>query len=186
MKIEDIYGDLPSLETDRLILRKLTLEDATDVFEYAREPDVARYLTWEPHRSIDDSKGFLNFMIERYKDNQVSDWGIVLKENNKLIGTVGFIRWSPDNFRAEVGYALSKEYWGQGMMTEAVKEIMKFGFDKMELNRIEGRTWIENIGSQAVLKKAGMTFEGTMREQIFLKGKYVDHTLYSILKKEYV
>ena len=136
MKIEDIYGDLPSLETDRLLLRKLTLEDAADVFEYAREPDITRFLTWKPHRSIEDSKGFIGFMISRYEAKEVADWGIVLKENDKLIGTVGFIRWSPENSRAEVGYALSKEYWGKGIMTEAVSEIIKFGFGKMELNRI--------------------------------------------------
>ena len=185
MKIEDVFSDLPSLETNRLILRRLTLDDDNDVFEYACEPDVAKYVTWEPHKSIEDAITFLSSMIKKYEENEVAGWGIVLKENNKLIGACGFMWWSPENARSEVGYALSKKYWNQGIMTEAMNATVKFGFEKMKLNRIEARTRVENIASQSVLKKAGMTFEGIMREQSFIKGEYLDFTMYSILKKEY-
>ena len=186
MKIEDIFSDLPSLETDRLLLRRLTLDDANDIFEYASEPDVAKYVPWEHHKSIEDSLTFLNFALAKYKEKKVSDWGIVLKENNKLIGTIAFHWWSIDHASAEVGYALSKNHWNKGLTTEALNEILKFGFKKMELNRIEGRTRVENIASQSVLKKAGMSYEGTMREQFFTKGDYRDFIMFSILRKEYL
>ena len=186
MNIEDIFDDLPSLKTNRIILRRLTLEDVNDVFEYACEPEVAIYTLWEHHKSIDDTLTFLSFMVKKYEEKQVADWGIVLKESNKLIGTGGFMWWSPKNASAEVGYALSKKYWNQGIMTEALNEIVKFGFDKMKLNRIEAKTRVENIASQSVLKKAGMTFEGIMREQLFTKGDYRDFMIFSILRKEYI
>ena len=185
LKIEDIFCNLPDLETNRLLLRKLTLDDAEDVFEYASEPDVAFYVTWEHHKSIEDSIQFLSESVKKYEEEKVMGWGIELKENCKLIGACGYMWWCPENARAEVGYALSKDYWNQGIMTEVLGEVIKFGFEKMKLNRIEARTRVENIASQSVLKKAGMTYEGTMRAQSFIKNQFLDFTIYSILKKEY-
>ncbi len=185
MDVEDIFGNLPSLETDRLILRKLTLDDANDMFEYSSEPEVTKYVPWEFHKSIEDTFTFLNMVLKKYEGKQVSDWGIVLKENNKLIGTIAFHWWSIKDASAEIGYAMSKPYWNQGIMTEAMNELIKFGFDRMNLNRIEARAQVENITSQRVMQKAGMTYEGTMREQFFTKGGYRDFMMYSMLRKEY-
>ena len=185
MKIENIFKELPTLYTKSLMLRKITLEDAQDIFGYSKDPEVTRFVTWEPHKSIDDSINFLKSVIQRYENNEPSDWGIIYKENNKFIGTCGYVLWVPVHSLAEIAYALSREYWGKGLVTEAVKEVIKHGFEKMNLNRIYARCFVENIGSQKVLEKVGMKFEGILREQMFIKGTFRDMKIYSILRKEY-
>lgn len=175
---------MPPLETKRLLLRKLTLDDANDMFEYACEPDITKYVPWEYHKSIEDTLTFLRTVMKKYEENIGADWGIVLKESNKLIGTIG-VRLSPENARAEIGYALSKNYWNKGITIEAMNEIIRFGFNKMDLNRIEARAQVKNVASQRVMIKAGMTYEGTIREESFAKGEYHDFMLFSILRKEY-
>lgn len=185
MIIEDIFDTLPILETRRLILRKMTLEDALDMYEYASDPEVTKYVTWDYHRSIDDSIRFLKSTIQKYVNKEVSEWGIIYKESDKFIGTCGYLWWNPSLSHAEIGYALSRKYWNKGLMAEAVKEVIRYGFEKMILNRIEARCRVENIASQRVMEKVGMKFEGIMREVLFAKGFYYDLKVYSILKREY-
>lgn len=185
METQDIFRNLKTLETERLILRKMTLEDAEDMFEYASDPDVAKYTTWDAHQSIKDSRLFLKIVVERYKNRQITDWGIVHKGDEKLIGTCGFAECHLFHSRAEIGYALSRKYWSQGYMSEAVTAIIKLGFQTMNLNRIEARCDVENIASARVMEKVGMQFEGTLRQHIFTKGKYCDLKIYSILRQDF-
>jgi ribosomal-protein-alanine N-acetyltransferase len=184
MNREDVFSNFPTLETERLILRKLCLEDAKDVFEYASDPEVAKYVSWEPHKSIEDSINLIKFTHEYYERKEGIIWGIVYKENNKVIGTCDI---SPvtKHFRAEIAYALSRDYWGKGLMTEAVKEVIRFGFERMNLNRIQAMCIPENIGSYRVMEKVGMKYEGVIREYMYIKGKFQDLKLYSILRIEY-
>jgi ribosomal-protein-alanine N-acetyltransferase len=184
MNREDVFSNFPTLETERLILRKLRLEDAKDLFEYASDPEITKYVTWEPHKSIEDSINLIKFTHERYEKREGIIWGIVYKENNKVIGTCDI---SPvtKHFRAEIAYALSRDYWGKGLMTEAVKEVIRFGFEKMNLNRIQAMCIPENIDSYRVMEKVGMKYEGVIREYIYIKGKFQDLKLYSIVRREY-
>ncbi|HLO47251.1 MAG TPA: GNAT family protein [Kamptonema sp.] len=182
---KDILRNLPTLETHRLILRKMTLDDAEDLFEYASDPEVARYTIWTPHQSVKDSKFFLHTVVGRYKNCQLTDWGIVHKEDSKFIGTCGFTEWSLPHNRAEIGYALSQKYWRQGYMTEAVSAVIDMGFNRMNLNRIEARCTVENIASTRVMEKVGMKFEGILRQHLFTKGKYWDIKVYSILRQDF-
>lgn len=117
METKDVFGNLPTLETGRLVLRKVTLGDGRDFFEYASDPEVARYTTWEPHQSIEDSLSFLRLVLERYDNQRVATWGVEHKRDQKFIGTCGFLYWAVPDARAEVAYALSRKYWGQGLMT---------------------------------------------------------------------
>jgi len=184
MNREDIFSNFPTLETERLILRKLRLEDAKDLFEYASDPKVSKYVTWETHKSIEDSINLIKFTHERYEKREGIIWGIVYKENKKVIGTCDI---SPvtKHFRAEIAYALSRDYWGKGIATEAVKEAIRFGFEKMNLNRIQAMCSPENIGSYRVMEKVGMKYEGLIREYMYVKGKFQDLKLYSIVRREY-
>ena len=184
MEIEDFFTNLPTIETNRLILRKLTLADAEDMFEYASDPEVPKYSAWSVHKSIDDTKNFLEIIMEEYNNHAVSSWGIIHKADQKLIGTCGFSKWIIDDDRAEIGYALSRKYWRQGYMTEAVRTVIDFGFGTMLLNRIEARCKTQNIASAKVMEKVGMKFEGILRQQMFYKGKYHDMKMYSILSNE--
>ncbi len=181
----DIFSNLPTIETERILLRKMSLNDAKDMFEYAQDSQVSKYITWYAHHSIQDSKLFLQDTINNYQNNQVSSWGIVHKAEQKFIGTAGFIDWNIEQARAEIGYTLSGKYWGKGYMTEVVNAIIYFGFTTMMLNRIEARCVIENIASARVMEKVGMKYEGILRQCMFIKGKYRDLKIYSILKDEF-
>lgn len=181
----EIFSDLPELKTERLLLRKIFLSDAENIFEYARVPVVSKYLSWRPHVSIENSKEFICALIQNYIDGAPASWGIEIDAEKKLIGTIGFLYWDEENQRAEVGFALSDKYWNKGIMTEALWKILSFGFTRMNLNRIEARTFIENNASQRVLEKTGMVYEGTLREHALIKGCFKDLKLYSILKKEF-
>ena len=185
MIIADVFGDLPTLETDRLTLRPLTGADLYDVFDYCSDPLVARYVTWEPHRTIDDSRFFLDLVLGKYRLGEVAPWGLAHRRERRIIGTCGFIWWNQTHASAEIGYAMARRYWGQGLMTEAAREIIRFGFDVMRLNRIEACHDTGNPASGRVMEKVGMTYEGTRREAAFLKGDFRDLRSYSILRREY-
>ncbi len=122
MKIRDIFSDLPTLETERLILRKFTLDDVENMFDYASKPEVSRFVPWEAHRSVEDSYNFINYILKQYEVGKLAPWAIALKENNKVIGTIDFVDWSPSHYRAEIGFILSKDYWGKGLIVEAGKK----------------------------------------------------------------
>ena len=184
LKVEDVFADLPILETKRLLLRKMMLEDQEDVFEYASDPLVTAHTIWDFHRSIDDSIRFIEFMLEKYAKKEPSNWAIVNKDNNKMIGTCGFVYWAPEHSRAEIGYALARPYWSQGLITEAAEKVVEFAFSAMKLNRLEARCNVDNTGSERVMQKLGMQFEGIIREQLFMKGEFKNIKLYSLLKNE--
>jgi len=184
-RIEEIFDDLPTLETERLVLRKMRLDDAADLFDYASDPEVSTYTTWGPHESVQDSREFLMRILSLYESGQLGDWGIIHKADAKFIGTCGFAIWEPYHSRAEIGYAMSRKYWGKGLMTEAARELINFGFRKMQLNRVEARCMIDNIGSARVMEKSGMTYEGILREHMYAKGRYDDLKIYSILRREW-
>jgi len=178
----EIFNNLPVIETERLKLRKLTMRDASDVFEYASVPEVAEHVTWNYHRNIADSIHFLRIITQQYEDGTPAPWGIVLKESKKLVGTIGFHLLSPANHFAEIGYALSKEHWNKGYMTEALRAILDFGFTRMPLNRIEATCKINNTASEKVMLKCRMSFEGILKERLFAKDAFHDLKLYAIVK----
>ena len=184
-KVREVLKNLPTLETERLVLRKMTLDDAKAVFAYASDPEVTHYVIWEMHRTIEDSTAFLELALGKYESGGEPDWGIVYKGGRCFVGTCGLVNWEVDHTRAEIGYVLHKDYWGRGLMPEAVRAMIGFGFEKMGLNRIEARCIAKNTASARVMEKAGMTYEGTLREREFVKGAYRDMKLYSVLRSEY-
>ncbi|WP_455660613.1 GNAT family N-acetyltransferase [Pradoshia sp.] len=185
MKTEDVFGSFPVLETERLCLRKIENKDISDMFEYGSNPEVTKYVTWSTHKSLEDTKGFMEFALGQYEKKDLAPWGIEWKETGKLIGTIDFVSWSISNRTAEIGYVLSPDYWGKGITTEAARRVIEFGFKEMNLVRIQARCFTENAGSERVMQKAGMTFEGIIRKGLYAKGKHHDLKLYSILKEEY-
>jgi [ribosomal protein S5]-alanine N-acetyltransferase len=182
VKIEDIFGDLPKLETERTIIRKLNIEDLNDMYIYCSDVAVSEYTTWDTHKSLDDTKGFIDFILKAYSNNEVAPWGIEDKNTNKLIGTCGFVYWNITHSRAELGYALSRNFWKKGIMSEVVRRIIDFGFKEMNLVRIEARCHPNNIGSAKVMEKSEMILEGILRKHLFAKDQYQDVKMYSIIK----
>lgn len=185
MMIEDIFSDPPVLETQRLILRKLSLDDAKDVFDYARDPEVIRYLPWTVHNSIEDTITYLNDILEKQAKAQVTSWALVYKPLARVVGSGGYNWWLPEQRRAEIGYVLSRSLWGKGLMTEAVRAIIEFGFAKMNLNRIQALCREENLASVKVLEKCGMSREGLLRGYTWDEGESRNFLMYSILQGEW-
>ncbi len=186
MQIEEFLKDIPTFETSRLILRKVELSDLEDIFEFSSDPEVANHMTWEVNKSKEETfNNFVSVVIENYEKGQSGDLAIVHKESSKVIGTCSFIEWSNEHRNAEVGYVLNRNYWGMGFATEAIIELIKFGFETIQLKRIQGRCDIDNFGSEKVMLKAGMCYEGTLRQNEFIKGEFKDTKIFSILKEEF-
>ena len=181
----DSYTYMPDLNTPRLRLRKLQMRDAADIYHYSRDAEVARHVLWDAHRSIADSRSYLRYMLRRYRNHEPASWGIEWKDTGEIIGTIGFMWIQSDNAAAEVGYSLNRDFWGNGIMTEALRAVIAHGFGSMNLNRIEAQHETTNPASGAVMRKCGMIREGLLRQRLYNKGRYVDVELYSILKKDY-
>lgn len=182
---QDKIFDLPIIENKRFILRKFTKNDINDLYEYASDSEVTKFLSWDTYKNIDIAVDYIENVLLRYSKNEIAPWGIEWKENSKMIGSIDFVQYDKKNFSAEIGYVLNRKYWNKGIMTEALKEIIKFGFDEMNLMRIETRLNAMNIASEMVMQKNGLTYEGTLRKKEFLKNKFIDIRFYSILRDEY-
>jgi len=188
MKKELLYftfSNIPKLTTERLLLRKMKVSDAADMFEYSRLRNVTKYLTWNPHPNINYTEEYLRYISTRYATGDFYDWAVTLKENGKMIGTCGFTRFDLTNNSAEIGYVLNPAYHGKGYATEAAREVMRFGFDDLKLHRIEARHMLGNDASHKVMEKLGMTEEGTFRESYYVKREYRTVTVCAILESEY-
>ena len=171
------------LETERLRLRSWTLEDLDDFYEYAKSLEVGPDAGWMPHACKEESEKILRSFIE---NDDI--WAIELKENSKVIGSVGLHK---DTNRSGInskmlGYVLSKVYWGQGIMPEAVKAVIKYAFEEEGLELISVQHFRFNSKSKRVIEKCGFKYEGTIRKgRKLFNGKVVDLGCYSMLKEEY-
>lgn len=181
----DAFFHLPKLQTARLCLRPATMNDAQDIYEYSRDPEVARHVLWEPHTSIHQTRAYIRFLLRQYRNGAPSSFVIEHRQLGKVIGTIGFMWVQQDNRAAEVGYSLARSYWNQGLMSEALAAIIDFGFSSLHLNRIEAQHECSNPASGRVMAHAGMQEEGTLRQRIYNKGHFVDVKLYAILKQDW-
>jgi len=178
-----------TLETERLILRKTQLSDAEQMFNnWASDLEVTKYLLWQTHESIEETKRVLSIWDEKNDDLTYYHWGIVLKENNEIIGTCGNFGIHEHHYSTELGYCMSRKYWGQGYMSEAVNAMIKHFFEVVGLNRISARYHPDNIGSGKVMQKCKMIYEGIHRKEHYNNKfcEYYDLIIYAILKDDYV
>jgi len=172
--------------TDRLILRRFTLEDAENMFNnWANDPEVTKYLRWPPHSDVDATRKLLAEWIACYDDPAYYSWAIALKENDVVIGSLGIMGVSEIDEAGEIGYCIGKKWWGKGFMTEALNAVISFGFEQAGFNRLEAGHSIHNPASGCVMQKAGMTLEGIARQKYKANLGFQDCKLYSILKDDY-
>lgn len=175
-----------TIETERLILRRFLLEDAQKMFDnWASDDDVTRYLTWPTHASVEVSQMILNSWIESYADERFYNWAIELKSLGQPVGNISVVRCSDLSQRAEIGYCMGKNWWHQGIMSEALRAVIGFLINEVGINRVEARHAVENPNSGGVMKKCGMTYEGTLRQGGWCNAGFVDLNVYSILACEY-
>ena len=153
------------IETERLILRKFEANDADNIFNnYASKDTVTKYLSWKSHKTIDDTKSFLDgFVIPSYENEDTYRWAIVLKETNEVVGSIDVVRMDKQFKKVELGWVLDDTKWGKGYMPEAAKEVLKYLIEE-GFKRIQAYHNIENEKSGRVMQKIGMQFEGVLKK----------------------
>lgn len=171
------------LFTERLKLRQLSVSDAQDMFEYTSKDVSTKYLSWNTHTNIEQTVSFLKEVESKYGNvhNEFS-WAIELMGNSKMIGVVKLFEISSASKRAEVSYILNSDFQGKGYINEAIAAVLDFCFNEMELIRVQARCSTDNLASEKVMQKAGMTFEGILKKYWILKDEVKDVALYAITK----
>ncbi|MBQ3795743.1 MAG: GNAT family N-acetyltransferase [Butyrivibrio sp.] len=174
------------LETDRLILRRFAVDDAEDMYKnWASDAKVTEFLTWAPHPNADFTRQLLKEWISKYEDDEYFNWVIELKEKGQVIGNISVVHFDERIEAAEIGYCMSKSYWGQGIMAEALRAVIDYLFDVVELNRVAACHDVNNAKSGRVMEKAGMKLEGTLRATgRNNKGILYDKVWHSIIKSD--
>lgn len=152
------------IETQRLILRRFTVDDAEDMYHnWASDPEVARYMPWPVHSSVQVTKNLLTDWISRYEDGSYFNWVMEYKETGVAIGNISVVKLNENTEAADVGYCMSRTYWGQGLMPEALEAVMTYLFDVVGLNRVAASHDVNNPKSGRVMDKVGMRREGILR-----------------------
>lgn len=179
------FSCLPVLETEDLVLRRPRLGDARDMYAYASDPEVARYVLWEPHTSVSDTRAFIRELRRRIRSGYPSSWAITRRSDGRVIGTIGFMWYSAENSSAELGYSLSRECWNHGYATQALRAVVDAAFRSLPVNRLEAQHDVRNPASGRVMEKCGLRQEGVLRSRIRNKGEYVDVALWAILRSDW-
>ncbi len=178
------FSPFPEIKTERLLLRKMRDADAPELLFLRSDETVMRYIDREKTKSVEEAMAFIQKINEFIDTNESIMWGIALKDKPEtLIGNICFWRIQKQHFRAEVGYMLHPNFWGKGIMQEALLSAIDYGFKIMKLHSIEGHINPENSASSKVLEKANFIREAYFKENFYFRGKFIDTAIYSLLAK---
>lgn len=177
------YSPFPVLETERLVLRRLAIQDADELYKIRSSKELMQHIARPVASCIEDVYRLIEQIDSGTEQNQTINWAITIKGVDKLIGTIGFVRIEKENYRAEVGYILAKEYHGKGLALEALQHVVAYGFNQMQLHSITAFVDVQNKRSSELLKKVGFVQEALFRENILFEGRFLDSAVYSLLAK---
>lgn len=172
------------LTTERLVLRPFKASDAEAMFEnWASDPEVTKFLTWTPHKSVEETRALLTLWEEESKRPDVYHWAIAL--SGEVVGDIALVAIHGEN--AVTGYCLSRKHWGKGIMTEAYAAVLKYLFEEVGFHRIESCHSVENPASGKVMEKCGLKFEGVKRKafRLLSTGEWTDIACRAILEEDY-
>ena len=170
----------PTLETERLILRQLAAPDAQDSFLFLSDEENMRYYDPAPMTQLEQAEQSIERHRRRFAQHEALRWGITLKGENRVIGNGGY-SWDAANHLAVLSYILSKHYWKQGIMTEALTAIIQFGFEHIHLHRIEAQVAYPNLASARLLEKLGFQEEGRLRDRQYVNNQFVDERIFALI-----
>ena len=173
------------LKTENLLLRKIALADAQDMFEYSSMPKVTDFLKWAPHTDVRQAAVFIEKTLLQYETQENWLWGIVSRQDAKLIGVVRMFNIDFEEQRGELSWILNPHYSGKGFATEAVRAILAYLFDKLCFERVQAKCISTNTASERLMQRCGMTYEGSFRRGTKVKGAFCDLKYYSILREEF-
>jgi ribosomal-protein-alanine N-acetyltransferase len=178
-------ASFPYLETKRLLLRDATPEDAEAVFAVFSDSRVTQFHDMDTLISLDDAIKVIKRRKQGFESGRGIRWGITRKEDNYLIGSCGFT-WIPEANGAEVGYELASQFWQQGIMSEALNAILKYGFENKQLEFVIAEIMLENLASRKLLQKLGFQSQEILKKHGFWKGKYHDLERFILTRAEFM
>ena len=173
----------PQIETTRLILRQLTLQDADQLLRHFSDPEMLRYVTFEPLEQREEVQEVIQWGMDLFARGAGALWGIVDKETATLIGTLNYVK--KEGHRAEITYDLATTYWGRGLMTEAIRSTLPYVFGDLGVQRVETMVHVQNLRSARVLLKLGFRMEGVLRQYTRFHGQLSDVQMFSLLKADW-
>lgn len=173
-----------NLSSNRLLLRQITPADVNEMFALRSNPDVMKYVARPLCNNLDEAMALINIIEQKLETNEGINWAMTLKGSNTLIGFIGHYRIKWEHFRSEIGYMLSPEFQGKGIVSEAVKLIVDYGFKEMKMHSLEAVIDPANTASARVLEKNDFIKEAHFKENEFFEGKFIDSVIYSLLKKQ--
>ena len=178
------FSALPRLETWDLFLRRVERKDAQDIFSWSSDPLVARYVLWDAHQSLSETRQYIRFQRSRYREGFPASWVMELKSTGRVIGTIGFVWYSSLNRSAELGYSLARDCWNHGLATQALSAVCQSAFSSLSVYRLEAQHDVRNPASGRVLEKCGFHREGLLRSRVWNKGELADVILWSRLRSD--
>ena len=180
------YTDTQIIETKRLVLRRFETSDIPSVLEnWLGDPLVQHDYGEKACTSIVEAERVINNWIGRYGDLEFYRWSIILKENGESIGQIAYYLVDSKNHKVDVEYCIGQSYWGNGYAPEALRAVIDYGLEQMQLNRVQGFHRRKNASSGRVLEKAGMKYEGTLRHFLAHDGEFDDCMIYSIIRTDW-
>jgi ribosomal-protein-alanine N-acetyltransferase len=177
------FDPYPTIHTDRLAMRCMTLADAPEMFYLRSHPRVMQYLDRAPCKDLTEAENKIKEILELQANNDGINWAINVKPSTEMIGNIGIWRLQKEHFRGEIGYVLHPDYHRQGLMSEAMAEVINYAFHTMGLHSLEANVNPENSASIALLEKHGFVREAYFRENYFWDGKFLDSAIYSLVNK---
>ncbi|MFV8369417.1 GNAT family N-acetyltransferase [Flavobacterium sp. LB2R40] len=177
------FNPFPNLETERLLLRRVDNNDIQEIFALRSNPETMKFIPRPLVKTDEEALAHIAMIDTKIENNEGVNWAITFKNETKLIGIIGHYRIKPEHYRAEIGYMLHPEFHGKGIISEAVKEVVNYGFNVMKLHSIEAIIDPENQGSAKVLEKNNFVKEAHLKENEFFDGRFIDTVIYSLLNK---
>ncbi len=185
MTLEDLFENIPTLKTERLVLKQIDLSDAPALFSIKSDAEGTSKYGREPHKNLEETKRWVKQLITNFKEKESLAWSIHLQDTDEAIGLVTLWNLDPESFVGELGYELHRNYWRRGIMFDALKAVIDWLMRETPLNRIEACPIKENIPSVKMLEKLGFKYEGNLRERIYFHGRFWDQYYFSMLKSDW-
>lgn len=173
----------PTIQTDRLLMRCMTLDDGPEMFYLRSHPQVMRYLDRAPCQNLAEAENKIREILELQANNDGINWAINLMPDTTMIGNIGIWRLQKEHYRGEIGYVLNPDFFQKGIMSEAMNMVIQYAFNQMGLHSIEANVNPENAASIALLEKHGFVKEAHFKENYFWDGKFLDSAIYSLVNK---
>jgi RimJ/RimL family protein N-acetyltransferase len=176
------FTPFPVFTTERLTLRQLTLKDEKEILAIRSDKRVAKFLERPLYKTTAEARKFINRINSNIRKNESVYWGITLKNDNKIIGTICLWNIQKEHSRAEIGFELLPHFQGKGIMQEALTIVLDYGFNRMKLHSIEGNVNPGNSSSIKILEKNNFIREAYFKENVFYNGKFRDTAIYSLIR----